>query len=998
MDPDRQRIEADLRGLLAGEVHCDDVFVQMYSTDASIYEVRPLGVVRPRTESDVVECVRYAHQHGIPISARGAGTGLAGESLGTGLVMDFSHSMRRILHTGTDTVRVQPGVTLAQLNEHLATQGRMFGPDPATSAVTTMGSVLAVDASGSHWLQHGSARSHTLGMRVVLDDGEIISVRRESLDQVTRSSKMSKRHHELVTNLAELLNREAEIIEKHQPQSLVNRCGYQLLGVVDDQSLDLCQLLVGSEGTLALTVEAELRTEPISAHRAVSLLMFDRLEQAAVAALMIPPLGATACDLMDRRILALARETDVRFDLLIPEGTEALLVVETQGETESEVRGQLQEIVDRVIARKHLAFDARIAADSDEAELYWSLARHVVPNLYRLIGSNRPLPFVEDMAVPPEILPEFLVKIQNVLKQHHVTASVFSHAGHGQLHVRPFLDLANPQHVQTMQRLAADFYEQVFDVGGTISGEHGDGYSRTPFVAQQYGPVYAVFREIKRIFDPHNIFNPGKVVSDDPDLLTKHLRPLPDPNSVDSNFNHPKTLASLDTEPELPRPVTLQLNWQDENIAVTTQACNGCGQCRTHSVDTRMCPMFRFAPREEASPRAKANLIRAVLTGRLDPAELSGEQLKSLSDLCVNCHQCRLECPASVDIPKLMVESKAQYVANNGLRISDLFLARLDVVSYIASMSPRLTNWALGNPQMRWLLEKIFGLAQGRKVPKLANVSFMRYATRRRLTRPTRRSGRKVLYFVDTYANWYDVQLAQALIAVLEHNGVAVYVHPKQKQSAMALISIGAMDLARRIADTNVDLLAEAVRQGYEIVATEPAAALAMKHEYLNFVDNVEDARLVADHTSEASSYLWKMHQNGDLRLDFKPLNLSLTYHQPCHMKAITVGSPSENLLKLIPGLRVSRFEHGCSGMAGTFGFQRDNYRSSLRAGWSLIAGMRHPNVHVGTTECSTCRLQMRQGTAKPTVHPLKVIALAYGVMPEIESLFSSRHEELVVS
>ena len=324
-------------------------------------------------------------------------------------------------------------------------------------------------------------------------------------------------------------------------------------------------------------------------------------------------------------------------------------------------------------------------------------------------------------------------------------------------------------------------------------------------------------------------------------------------------------------------------------------------------------------------------------------------------------------------------------------------MARIDLLSSFGGRFSGSANWAIGNRRMRWLIEKMLGIAQGRKLPRFASRSFLQEAHRKRLTRPTRSSGRKVLYFVDVYANWHDTQLATALVAVLEHNGVAIYVHPGQVPSGSAAISLGAVDRARRLASRNVAILADAVRQGYHIVASEPAAALCLKHEYLNLSDE-EDARLVAENSSEACSYLCRMHQSGKLELDLKPINATLGYHLPCHLKALEVGSPGENLLRLIPGLTVQRIDKGCSGMAGTFGLERKNYRSSLRAGWGVISAMRDPKIQAGATECSACKIQMEQGTTKPTIHPLKILALAYNLMPEVASLLNGRGEELIVS
>jgi len=988
MDEQRTRIQEDLRGLVAGEVRCDDVFLQLYASDASLYQIKPLGIVRPRSMADVAATLRYARENRIPIHARGAGTGLAGESLGPGLVIDFSRNFRRILARGADWVRMQPGVVLERLNDYLAPFGQMFGPDPAMSHVTTMGSVVAIDASGAHWLRYGAARDNLRQLRIILADGSEMDVGREPLvDFVSHDSDPAKR--ELINQLADLLRQNAALIDAYQPQSLVNRCGYELRGALGDNYLDLPRLLAGSEGTLALFSEITVDTHSIPKHLGTVLFFFDSLENAARAVEEILPFDPVACDLMDRRHLSLARESDARYATMIPAPAEALLLVELAAQEPQELRERMRNLTDRVRRKKRLAFESRSAFSKEDMELSWRLAQKVVPTLYRLKGSTRALPFVEDIAIPPVALATFLVEMQNVLKRHQVTASLFGHAAHGQLHIRPFLDPTAPDHIATMAAVASELYELVFQVRGTISGEHGDGLSRTQFVERQYGPLYPVLREVKRIFDPHNVLNPGKVIGDDPDLLTRNLRPL----ATAVPPAEPATAA-----PDEPRElVELELNWSAAEFAEAASSCNGCGACRAQDASVRMCPIFRFAPSEEASPRAKANLVRAVMTGEMSADVLASDAFKSVADLCVNCQMCRLECPAGVDIPKLMIEGKANYVATNGLRLDDWILTRLEAVGTVGGLFSPFTNWVIRNRQARWIVEKTLGIAQRRKLPRFTSRNFLRRANRRRLTQPTRRSGRKVLYFVDVYANYHDPQLGEALVAVLEHNGVPVFVHPEQRASGMALVSRGAIDAARKVASANVRILAEAIRQGYAIVTAEPSAALCLTREYPQLLDD-DDTRLVAANTFEACHYLWQMHLTGKLQLDFRPVNATVGYHQPCHLRALGIGSPGESLLRLIPGLAVQNHDHGCSGMAGTYGLARKNYRNSLRAGWGLISAMRDGSFQAGTTECSACKMQMEQGTSKPTIHPLKLLALAYGAMPDVAGLLTARSEELVVT
>jgi FAD/FMN-containing dehydrogenase/Fe-S oxidoreductase len=993
LDQQRERIQDDLRGLVAGDVRCDDCFVQLFASDSSIYEIKPLAVVRPRSAADVAACVQYAADKRLPVHARGAGTGVAGESLGPGVIVDFSAHLHRIIRFDEDRVRVQAGVVHGRLNAQLRGRGRLFGPDPATSTVTTIGSMLAIDAAGCRRLKYGSTRRHVHSLQVVLADGQVLEVGREPLsDGVSTSSIPRKR--EIIDRLVALLTEHAELIRQHQPQNPLNPCGYHLVNVLADGHLDLAQLLVGSEGTLALISEASLDTDPLPPHRGVALLLFDSLEKAARAVLDVLSQRPTACDLMDRRHLSLAREVEPRFEQLIPPETEAVLLVEQEGEDALDVRTQLHRLVGEVWQQKRLAFGARQTVEVEETEFFWRLVDKVQPALYRVKGPSRPVPIVEDMAVTPEMLPDFLVRMQNVLKRTQVTAALSCHAGHGQLHIQPFLDLANPEDVRRMRSLAEDLYQEVLAVGGAIGGEHACGLSRSAFVRQQAGPLYDLFLEVKRLFDPQNVLNPGKIVGDDPELITRYLRPSLD-KLPDASVEAASPVEA--SSPELRNLVELQLNWDPARVRDAVTECNRCGECRTQASALRMCPIFRYAPAEEASPRAKANLIRGVLTGTLDLNILTSDEFKAIADLCVHCHACRLECPARVDIPRLMREGKAAYVAANGLPLAQWAMTRLDLLGAFGGLVAPAANWALANRQMRWLMEKTLGISQGRKLPRVASRSFLRRAARRRLSRPSRRSGQKVLYFVDLYANYFDPQLAEAFVAVLEHNGIPVYVPLEQWQAGMPSIACGALEHARQLAAHNVALLAEAIRQGYHVVATEPAAALCLMHEYPQLLDE-DDARLVAANSSEACSFLWSLHTRGQLQLDLKPLNLTLGYHLPCHLRALKVGSPGEQLLQLIPGVRLRHVEAGCSGMAGTFGILHENYRNSLRAGWKLISRLRHPDLQAGTTECSACKMQMEQGTNKPTVHPIKLLALSYGLMPAVARLLGAPGEELIVT
>jgi FAD/FMN-containing dehydrogenase/Fe-S oxidoreductase len=993
MDAERLRIQEDLRGQLVGDVHCEDMFTQLYATDASIYEIQPVGVVRPRVLEDVVATVRYAANQNLSLHARGSGSGLTGGALGRGLVLDFSRHLRKVVSIADATVRVEAGVVLSELNRLLRPWGRHVAADPANRQTTTVGSMIAIDAAGSHWLSAGSMRRYVQSLEVVLADGEVVELSSHDLDTAVQPSGVDP----LVNSLDAVLQRQEQNIASCYPKSRVNSSGYRLDCVREvserGPAINLAGLLVGSEGTLGLTTKATLATVPLPAHEACLLLFFDSLERAAHATLELLPFQPSACDLMDRRHLSLARENDPRYEFLIPEQAEAVLLVEYQGESAEEVAERVAKTVQHAQGARRLAFGSYLGADPRDHELLLGLARHYAPTLSRVKGAARPLPFIEDTAIPPEVLPAFLASVQGIFREQHTTASFFGHVGHGQLHFRPLLDLASPDDLQKMMTIAEQVYEEVWKCEGTISGEHGDGLSRTPYVARQYGPLASAFREVKQFFDPQNLLNPGKIVAQEESLVTDNLRKT----SYAGGFSPVEKESEAATAGKS-KPVVLQFGWQPDEVAAAARACNGCALCRTLAQDTRMCPLFRYSPREEASPRAKANLMRGILAGALPSGTMLEDECKQVADLCVHCHMCRLECPANVDIPRLMAEAKAAHIASNGESFHGWLLVRVDSLCRYGSRFSRVANWAVGNRVARWLMEKATGIAQGRKLPRFRSTPFLRRAVAQRLHLPVRSDVEKVLYFVDTYANYCDSQLAESLLAVLEYHQIPVYVPERQRQAGMPFISHGVVREARELAEHNVALLAEGVRQGYTIVVTEPSAALALTHEYLQLMPGDPDARMVAENTFESCHYLWHLHQQGKLRLDFAELPLSVGYHVPCHTKALGAGAPAANLLRLIPGLRLTEIEKGCSGIAGLFGFQRENYRRSLRAGLPLISAVRSGKFQVGATECSTCKVQMEQNTTKPTIHPVKLLALAYGMMPELKDLVDNPGHELVVT
>ncbi len=968
----RGRIVDDLRGIVKGELLFDDLSRALYSTDASIFQITPAGVVVPRDEDDVQALVRYASEQRVPLIPRGAGSGVAGECLGNGLIVDLSRHFRRIMEVGGDTVRVQPGVTCGDLNARLETVGRRFAPDPASAAVCTVGGMLANNASGSRVLRHGYTRDHVQALRAVLDTGDCVSIGREPLR--VRGDTPTGHLQDIVGALGELLAQHADDIRTCRPQTPFNRCGYLLDGVHLGDALDLPRLLVGSEGTLALFTEATLRTVPLPGGRSLVLLGFDGLDAALRAVYRILPTGAVACDLMDRRLLGLAKGSDAaKVAALVPSAVEVVLLVEYEAGGPGEARDLAVGLAEHVGPGARLALHAVAAYSPQDLERLWQLREVALPSLYGLKTGPQPVPFVEDVGVPVERLYEYMIRVQEILQECETTASFLVHAASGQVHTRPFLDLHKPADVAKLGTLADKVHTLALDLGGTISTQHGTGLARTPWVARQYAALYPVFRQIKSIFDPKGIFNPGKIV--EPNQSPWPLR---------------KLAASAVA------PSSWRMRWESGEVERESEHCNGCGHCRTEAPGQRMCPIFHATKAEEATPRAKANLLRHFLTTANGTQSLSSDEARAVADLCVNCKMCAVECPAHVNIPKLMLEAKAANVAEHGLDRRDRFLANLESWARWGSALGLVANLVLASRTGRWLLEKVLGLSRSRRLPTLAARSFLRLARQRGWTIKPLSTRPRVAYFVDTYANYVDPQIAEAVVLILRHHGFDVYVPPEQRGSGALFLTHGDVDSARERALVNLRAFSDLTREGFTIVCSEPTAALMLRQDYLDLLEDA-DARQLAEHTVELTTFLAELHGQGRLRTDFHPLPLSVGHHVPCHVKALGAPPAGPALLSLIPEMRVHTMDVSCSGMAGPFGLRADQVATSRAAGAPMLQRLRRPHILFGSTECSACRMQMEDASGKRTLHPAQYLALAYGLMPELSRRLLQPVGELVL-
>jgi FAD/FMN-containing dehydrogenase/Fe-S oxidoreductase len=1025
VDERRARIYDDLRGIIEGELYFEPLDRAPHAHDASIYEIDPLGVIVPRSSDDVIAVVRYAAEHRIPIHPRGSGTDTGGGSLGSGLVIDFSRHMRQILELTSERVTVEPGVLPDQINRQLAHLGCRLEPVCVNRHTATLGGLIAVDSAGSRSLCYGTIGDQVESLRVVLASGDESELGFNPWPAFEQEGSPDPNEH-LLRKLHALYRRGRGKLERLSPDVKRNRAGYALGRAASDRGMHLGRLVAGSEGTLAIILQATLRTTPLPAAQGVLILPFLRLADAAsfVPDILEERHGLTACDLHDRRSLSLAHDANPLFVDWIHAAAESILIVEYEADDSEAVAGHLRRLAEHAMATGLLVSEPTRLFKRADCELALDLRRVIEPLLMNSRTGGRPVALFDDIAVPPDRLASVLFRIQTILRQHDLTWTLDSFAGDGRLRFRPLLDLSDPGDRDKLEPLATRIYDVVLDAGGTVSASQALGLARTQFLRKQAGELLSIFREIKDAFDPLDQLNPGKVIGDDPALLTRSIRQLPrrpevhrEPSAIHSNGlstdNHSpdsslvialsgavpieETATDLPTEEEM-SPMSPALRWTGLTMLETASSCNGCGDCRTLEPTLRMCPSFRALRREDASPRSQANLIRQVASGSIDPRLWGTEEFKARADLCIHCKLCRTECPSGVDVSALMLEAKAAFTENHGIPPGDWIFSRMELWARIASRLPIVTNFLLGQPRARWVIERLLNVSRHRALPNVRRTPFTRRAAKLGLHKPRpHQPGPRVVYFVDIYANYYDHELAEAVVAVLHQAEVNVYVPIRQRSSGMEALIVGDIDYARELAHANLRVLANAVRDGYTVVCSEPTAALMLRQEYVRLTEDL-DAELVAANTMDIGDYLEGLDARGNLPAPREPLRARVGYHQPCHLRALGVGTPGLNLIRKLPDIDVEFIDRGCSGMGGTYGLARERFRNSLRAGRGLLRRVRDTDIDIGSTECGACRIQMEQGAPKRTLHPIKLLSLGYGLNPSLREHFKDPKPRNIIS
>lgn len=944
----RQAIERDLRRLVEGEVLFDEISRVLYASSACIYEIPPLGVVLPRHAEDVVAVMRYAHERDIPVIPRGAASGVAGQAIGWGLVLDFTKHMNRLLevHPRENFVQVQPGLVLERLNEALRPYGKFFPPDPSSGRFCTLGGMIATNAAGIHSLKYGTTKDYVLGLDVVLANGERVWLADEGDPLFQRLTGTHPQVVSLVEGLRHLLQTHWERIEAQRPKVNKSSSGYNLWEALEGERVRLTRLLAGSEGTLALFVEARLAIRDAPRFRSVALLSFASLEALGEAVERALGFGPSGVEMIDRTLLEELRRLEHPAVGFLPSEVEAALIVEFDGDDEEEVRSLTRRLVERLLREEGLAVEGHFAFDPKEQERLLAVRKASVPILYRASGRRKPLSFVEDGTVAPEHLPAYLRGLRQILGKHGVHAAIIGHAGNGNLHVRPFLDLQDPEDLRKVEAIAEEVAALLKTLGGSLSGEHGDGLVRTPLLPKMFGDLYPLLGAIKRLFDPKGLLNPGKIVlhPEAPLRITEFLR-------YGAEYRRVPTGTPFD------EPL-----WAEE-----IEKCHGCGTCRDY------CPVFLATGDEAATARAKANLLRAVIRGDLPPSILLTEGFKAVMDLCVNCRLCLTECPTQVNIPDLCIQARGYYVAHRGQTLQNRILAEAQRTSRLGSLAAPWANAAHRFIPLRRLMEKSIGLDQRRCLPLFQRPAFLTYSS------PDGWLARhRVLYFPGCFASFSDPQgEAWATVEVLERNGCFVLTPPGLRCCGVAKVTVGSLEEARDDAERNVRILLPWLEEGFLIVASAASCGLALKQDYPHLLGTSE-ARRVAENTWDVHEFLLMLKRRGELNTRFGPVPLCITYHAPCHLRAQGVGDAPLELLRQVPALEIREIRDSCCGIAGTFGMKHQNFDLAMRMGSPLFQEIRRAQVEKVLSGCGTCKIQIEQGTGVETWHPIRILRDAY--------------------
>lgn len=935
-----------------------------YSTDASVYQEQPVAVCIPHNLTDLKLLITFAREQHITLIPRTAGTSLAGQVVGSGIVVDVSRYFNRILEVNVEEgwARVQPGVIRDDLNAHLKPMGLMFGPETSTANRAMIGGMIGNNSSGLHSIVWGDTRQNLIAAEVLLDDGTPICF--EELDKPAFADKLklTDREGEIYRKLHDLLSNSnnQRAINAGYPKSEITRrnTGYALDLLNDrDRPFNLCQLLAGSEGTLGLITEAKIRLMPLPA-REIGLLcvhfndMIECMEGNVVALEHRPE----ASELVDKYILDFTRDhpTYQHNRFFIQGDPEALLIVEFRARTLEEVHAKAKQL-SADLQQRGLGYAHPLITGDTQTNLVWDVRKAGLGLIRNLPGDSQPVNLIEDCAVSPVDLPAYVADVQKILQEEQVHASYYAHAGAGELHIEPFLNLKSEQGRKQFRSILEKTTDLVLKYNGSLSGEHGDGRLRGEFIGKVLGEeVYQLLLQVKNIFDPNQVFNAKKIVETPP---------------MDSHLRYGQVVDS--------RPVKTYFDFsRQEGILRLAEKCSGSGDCRkTEITGGTMCPSFMATRNEKDTTRARANMLRQFLTHSTQSNRFAHQEIKEVMDLCLSCKGCKTECPSSVDVAKMKAEFLQHYYDANGSSMRTKLIANFTKSQKLGALFPGLYNFFAHNSLTSGWIKNIVGFAPERSLPPLHHTTFTRWARKQSIRHPL---GKKVYLFADEFTNYNDTQIGITTYQLLTALGYRVEV-PAVQESGRTYLSKGFVRQAKKIAEQNIRLLAGKISKDTPLLGIEPSAILTFRDEYPDLVD--PDRRREAEELGKNAllidEFLSREIAEGRISSQqFTAAPRKIKLHAHCYQKAFKLVDITKELLELPMNYQVEVIPSGCCGMAGSFGYEKEHYGISQKVAELVLypALRRTDNQDLVAAPGTSCRHQIKDGLGQRAFHPVEIL------------------------
>ncbi len=970
-------LQAQLQKLalqLEGELHLDRMTRLLYATDASVYRELPLAVAYPKNESDIRKLVLFCREHHSSIIPRAAGTSLAGQCVGDGIVVDISHYMNQILEVNKEEswVRVQPGVVRDELNHFLKPHHLFFGPNTSTANRATIGGMIGNNSCGSYSIVYGTTREHTLEVKAILSDGsQVLFKSVTKADFEKKAEKVDQLEGRLYKQLKVKLS-DPEVqqqIKTGFPKASIHRrnTGYAVDALLASNvfepgapDLNLCQLICGSEGTLAFITEVKIHVDPLPpSEKALLCVHFKSVDEALRAVPLTLKHEVRAVELMDKIVLDCTKDNaEQKKNRFFIEGDpEAILIIEFGDENKAIVDQKANDLIKDLKSQNYGYHFPMVYPPL--LKNVWQLRKAGLGVLANIPGDEKAVTVIEDTAVDVEELADYIQEVSQIMAKHDQRCVYYAHAGAGELHLRPILNLKSKNDVRIFRQIGEDSAHLIRKYRGSLSGEHGDGRVRAEFLPLVMGAEnYQLLREIKQAWDPLNIFNPGKIVDAPP--MDEQLRYEPDQatEQFDTLFDFSATGGLLRA----------------------AEKCNGSGDCRkTHLSGGTMCPSFMATRKEKDTTRARANILREFLTRSPEKNRFNHPEIKEVMDLCLSCKGCATECPSNVDMATMKAEFLYQYYRSNGVPLRASLIANIANVNAVASFAPWLNNFFLSNPIASKPIKKLLGIAHERSLPTLAKTTLKRWFKKHHMSlAPAHPSKGKVYLFADEFTNYNDVEIGVKAILLLTRLGYEVEI-PKHDQSGRAYFSKGLLKEAQRVARNNIKTLKGVISAETPLLGIEPSAILSFRDEYPKLVG--EDWRPLAERIGENcllfSEFINKEIEKGKINsASFTKRKRKILLHGHCHQKALSDISHTAFMLSLPENYSVEVIPSGCCGMAGSFGYEKEHYDISMQIGeLVLFPAVRNANAEtIVAAPGTSCRHQIADGTSKKALHPAAIL------------------------